>query len=281
MVECEKDLSFVPVEVEKAKTLSRSQIEFYNREGYVNAFDAFTGTEIEQTRSYFNDLLYKVENVYGGNSYTINGYHSFCKGIANIMMNTKILDCVEDIIGPNIIAWGSHFFCKNPGDPKTVPFHQDASYWPFETSRTVTVWLAIDDADSENSAMMFIPQTHDKGHLEWKESKDPCVLSQEIVNAEQMGDPIYNTLKAGQFSMHADMLAHGSKPNSSNRRRCGLTIRYCPPSVKAIQPGWAKNAFLCRGEDNTGHWVHRPIPDEDNLEKGLGGKKKSKEKTAD
>jgi len=156
-------------------------------------------------------------------------------------MNPTILNYVEDIIGPEIIVLGSHFFCKNANDPKFVPWRQDSSCWPFETSRTVTVWLAIDDADEENSVMKFIPQTYDKGHLQWKEASGDHVLSQEILSVESMGEPVVNSLKAGQFSLHADMLAHGSSVNNSNRRRCGLTIRYCPPTVKAIDPGWAKS----------------------------------------
>ena len=52
-----------------------------------------------------------------------------------------------------MIAWGSHFFCKMPGDGKRVSWHQDASYWPLTPSKAVTVWLAIDDADAENACM--------------------------------------------------------------------------------------------------------------------------------
>jgi len=53
--------------------------------------------------------------------------------------------------GPDVIAWGSHFFCKQPHDPRKVAWHQDASYWPLTPARTVTVWLAIDDADIANA----------------------------------------------------------------------------------------------------------------------------------
>jgi ectoine hydroxylase-related dioxygenase (phytanoyl-CoA dioxygenase family) len=180
-------------------------------------------------------------------------------------MHPLILDYVEDLIGPDIIAWGSHFFSKQPHDPKHVPWHQDASYWPLTPARTVTVWLAIDDADQENAAMLFLPRTHRQGHLPWKPTDKPAVLGQEIQDAEQYGKPIVDALKAGEMSLHADMLAHGSTPNPSDRRRCGLTVRYCPPSVRALNPGWSKQAILCRGTDPSGHWQHNPRPNGDNL----------------
>jgi hypothetical protein len=78
------------------------------------------------------------------------------------------------------------------------------------------------------------------------------------------------------MSLHADMLAHGSTPNTSSRRRCGLTVRFCPPTVRALDPGWRTQAVLCRGEDPTGNWRHNPRPYGDNLApdkkpKSIGG----------
>jgi len=122
--------------------------------------------------------------------------------------NPVILDHVQDILGPNFICWGSHFFCKLAHDPRKVAWHQDAAYWPLTPARTVTVWLAIDDADRGNAAMKFLPGTHRQGHLKWREvAKDQAVLNQEIENTAQMGEPVYDVLRAGQFSLHADMLA--------------------------------------------------------------------------
>jgi non-heme Fe2+,alpha-ketoglutarate-dependent halogenase len=91
-----------------------------------------------------------------------------------------------------------------------VPWHQDASFWKLSPARTVTVWLAIDDADEENAAMRFIPGTHDKGEIETVEMGEGSVFHKGIANAEQYGEPFVNALKAGQMSLHADMLLHGS-----------------------------------------------------------------------
>lgn len=129
----------------------------------------------------------------------------------------------------------------------------------------MTVWLAIDDADIENAAMQFLPRTHRLGPLKWKNTERPAVLNQEIVDVEQYGTPVADELKAGEFSLHADMLAHGSAPNPSPRRRCGLTLRYCPPTVRAIDPNWARQSVLCRGKDPAGYWADCPRPDGENV----------------
>ena len=112
-----------------------------------------------------------------------------------------------------MVAWGSHFFCKLPGDGKAVSWHQDASYWPLTPARAVTVWLAIDDADVENACMKFIPGSHHYGHLTFRMSEDSesNVLDQTVENAEGIGKPVYDELKAGDSYAIAAGKAHDAK----------------------------------------------------------------------
>lgn len=256
-----KDLSFYPIRNASPAILSNDQIDHYNREGFLTSLPAFTGDAIERNRQYFDQLL---EQLGGKNGYAINCYQARCEGIWDLCTSPVILDYVQDMIGPNIICWASHFFCKLPHDTKAVPWHQDAVYWHLTPARTVTVWLAIDDADEDNSAMEFIPRSHNQGVLEWRkpEGDNVPVLDREVVNATTLGTPLSNNLQAGQISLHADMLAHGSKPNASGRRRCGLTIRYCSPVVGFADPRWAQGleAIQCRGVDTSGHWKHHERP---------------------
>ncbi|MBL8994697.1 MAG: phytanoyl-CoA dioxygenase family protein [Spirochaetia bacterium] len=261
-----KDLSFKPTVNDHPTHLTPEQVRHYNEQGYIRPLAIFEGDEATRIQKYFDFLLEEMRRMNDGReAYAINGYHTRCQGLWDIVMNPKILGYVGDLLGENFLAWGSHFFCKLPNDPKSVPWHQDASYWPLSPSRTVTVWLAIDDANEENSAMQFIPATHNLGPLEWKETDKPAVLSQEIVDIHRYGKPVVNALKAGQMSLHADMLAHGSTPNLSSRRRTGLTIRYCPVTVRSENDNWNKGAIICRGEDTSGHWTHNPRPPGEDL----------------
>ena len=43
-----------------------------------------------------------------------------------------VLDAVEDILGPNILAWSSSLFAKDARDPRYVSWHQDLAYWGLE-----------------------------------------------------------------------------------------------------------------------------------------------------
>jgi len=257
-------LGFRPVVGSAPRTLTTSQLQAWNRDGFVSPLPLFDAGEVARNRALFDDLLAQRGEE---GAYSINCFQARSRGIWDLCTEPRILDAVEDLIGPDIVCWASHCFCKLPHDPKHVPWHQDAIYWHLAPARTVTVWLAIDDADEENAAMAFLPGSHARGALAWEAAGDGAVLDKAIGDTGALGSPVSNTLRAGEISLHADMLAHGSGPNRSARRRCGLTIRYCPPEVRATDVLWRRGLepVLCRGEDASGHWVHHRRPPGDDI----------------
>ncbi len=256
----QRDLKFYPSQVTHPKVLHRDDVAQFNRFGYVKSVRVFDAEQTLRNRHYFDQLLARVLAA-GGDSYSISTAHLKYGYVYDLLTNAHIVDCVADILGDNLIGWGSHFFCKMPKDGKLVAWHQDASYWPLTPSKTVTVWLAIDDADRENACMKFVAGSHHVGHLTYRPSSeaDHNVLNQAIDNAEQYGSVVYDELQAGEISLHADLLLHSSEANLSERRRCGLTLRYCTPDVRAGSE-WNKKGVVVRGTDPTGHWTNPPRP---------------------
>ena len=155
----ERDLRFHPSPVEYPQTLTREQVDAFNRDGYLKGIRIFGDREMAEIRRYFDELLAQTLAA-GGNSYSISTAHLRYGRVYDLLTDPRIVARVADLIGENAIAWGSHFFCKMPGDGKRVSWHQDASYWPLTPSKAVTVWLAIDDATVENACMRFVPGSH-------------------------------------------------------------------------------------------------------------------------
>src|SRR5579872_4654004 len=256
----ERDLRFHPSTVAAPSTLSREQVDRFNREGYLKPLRVFDSREIAEIRSYFDDLLARTIAA-GGNSYSISTAHLSYGRVYDLLTHPRLVAHIKDLLGDDVIGWGSHFFCKMPGDGKRVSWHQDASYWPLTPSKAVTAWLAIDDATVENACMRYIPGTHLLGHLTYSlsEDDDSNVLNQTVTGAEQLGQPVDVELQAGEMSLHSDLLLHGSEANQSNRRRCGLTLRYCPADVRAAL-GWNAKGVLVSGRDDAHHWANPPRP---------------------
>ena len=142
-----------------------------------------------------------------------------------------ILDLVSQLIGDDIILWGSQVFCKPPLTGKAIPWHQDGQYWPIWPIATCSVWIALDDAMPENGCMRYIPGSHASGSIYRHRVSDRAdiVLNQEVEPSqfdESAGRD--DALQAGQFSLHDVYLIHGSNANRSPKRRTGFVIRYMP-----------------------------------------------------
>jgi ectoine hydroxylase-related dioxygenase (phytanoyl-CoA dioxygenase family) len=180
----------------------------------------------------------------------------------------EILDMVEQLIGPDIVLWGSMLFCKPAGVGRAVPWHQDGQYWPLDPLATVTVRLAIEDSIPENGCMRYIPGSHKSKKLEHHEHStgNEAVLGQRLAEIdERLAQD--DVLLAGQISIHDVYLIHGSNENRSHLRRSDYAIRYMPASTRFVRdPAFPANAmaseamnytqrplWLLRGQDLAGN----------------------------
>lgn len=259
----DRDLRFSSAATSNPQVLSSEQINSFNKFGFLKGIKIFESPEVAEHRKYFDELL-AVVLASGNDSYSISTAHLSCGKVYDLLTNPRIVSYVRDLLGGNVIGWGSHYFCKIPQDGKTVSWHQDAAYWPLTPSKTVTVWLAIDDTDAENACVQFLPSSHLFGCLPHAsaETLGAEVLDRILERRKDFGEPVDVVLKAGEISIHSDLLIHGSGANNSNRRRCGLTLRYCTPDVKACF-GWHEKGVVVSGHDPTGHWANPSRPKED------------------
>ena len=256
-----RDLRFFPLGTENPKKLTNHQIQHYNEKGFIAPIDIFGREEIQVIRNYFDDLLPRAMAA-GWNNYELTNWHKHCRGVWDIVTHSKIVDYIQDLLGHTIILRHSHFFAKLPNDGKRVSWHQDASYWPISPSKVVSAWLAIDDSNESNGAMQVIPGSHIKAQVPYTDStkEENNVLNQTVLDPTEHGEPpVPLTLKAGQISLHSDWILHGSQPNTSKKRRCGLAMRFLSSDVRA-HLGWNQHSIICRGSDPSGHWANHSRP---------------------
>ena len=80
--------------------------------------------------------------------------------VLELATHPAVLDCVEALLGPDILLMGSHFFCKYGPTEAFVAWHQDVTYWGLEPPLAVSAWYAVDDSDVGNGCMQVIPGHH-------------------------------------------------------------------------------------------------------------------------
>jgi chlorinating enzyme len=169
----------------------------------------------------------------------------------DLVRHPRILDAVEDILGPDILCWQAGFFIKEPHSKGFVSWHQDSTYWGLSKPDVTTAWLALSPATLESGAMQVAAGTHSGDQLAHEDTFDPNNLltrGQKLSTDFDRSRQIDMVLQPGEMSLHHVRLAHASQPNVTDDRRIGLAIRYVAPHVRQIT-GVPDSAMLVRGED--------------------------------
>jgi non-haem Fe2+, alpha-ketoglutarate-dependent halogenase len=240
----------------------------YRRDGFVAGIRVRATSEAKLVCEQWNELEEREGFRAEGYS-TTHSRHLDQQFVWDLASDPLILDHVEPLIGPDILLFGTRFFCKyGPDTDYRVSWHQDLDSWGLEPPVALTVWYAIDASDEENGCMQVIPRSHRAPALRGHEiSEDSANLlgrgqhlwldDDEITTAQPV------VLDAGEISIHDGALVHASMPNRSLRRRCGLALRYVPCHVRqradlAKSPQAA--AILVRGRDREGNFGRHASP---------------------
>ena len=104
------------------KTLTKHQLGEYQQQGFLFPLPVLSDSETATLRGKLEEL----ETDLGGRlPARINRKpHLLLTWLNELIRDSRILDPVEDILGPDILCWGSGFFTKNPHDPARVTWHQ-------------------------------------------------------------------------------------------------------------------------------------------------------------
>jgi ectoine hydroxylase-related dioxygenase (phytanoyl-CoA dioxygenase family) len=181
-----------------------------------------------------------------------------------LVHHPRVLDAVEDCIGPNIVCWTTNFFIKEANSPGFVSWHQDSTYWGLDPDDVITAWVALTEVTEENGYMQVIPGTHKVDqlpHLDTFHKDNLLSRGQEIAVEVDTAKARGIALHPGELSLHHIKLVHGSAANRSNDRRIGFAMRYIPTHVR--QTKLRDSAQLVRGVDNYGHFDWEPRPKAD------------------
>jgi hypothetical protein len=168
--------------------------------------------------------------------------HLLFRWVDELIRHPKVLDAVEDILGPNLLAWNTHFFIKEPGDERYVAWHQDLTYWNLDPGEALTAWIALSPSTPKSGAML--------------------TRGQEIAVEVDEDKAIDVTLRPGEMSLHHQKIFHASPANRADDRRIGLAIRYIPTHVRQVVID-DDSAALVRGTDEYGHFQLEPRPERD------------------
>ncbi len=218
--------------------LHNTQITKYHQDGYTVCPNFLTPDEVAQ-------LLAETEKIISGNTladhdkdrmemepdqppdgtkvrrlYEPCSYYPLFRMLSE---SDKLLDAVEDLIGPNLLYHYSKLNMKPPEIGSVVEWHQDLSYYPMTNRDSLAVLFYLDDADAENGCLQMLPGRHEGDLLAHTREGYFQGRATEVVDSSE-AELVEGKAGAAIF-MHC-MTPHASVTNRSNRPRRTLILSY-------------------------------------------------------
>jgi hypothetical protein len=239
------------------KSLTQAQVDSFRYNGFLFPIPALTPGEVATCLA----GLHRLESDLGSPVAEADvkwRSHAYAHTLwfNDLTRHPRILDAIEDVIGPDILVWTSTFFVKEPNSPTFAAWHQDGTYFGLEPQEQVCAWVALTDATAEAGCMEMLSgrgaqrQLH---HAALGLAHSINRAGQTIVDEFDKSSPVAMALPAGSFSLHHELAVHRSAPNRASHRRVGIGLNYIPTHVRGNGPVRLK-AMLVRGEDRYGHF---------------------------
>jgi non-haem Fe2+, alpha-ketoglutarate-dependent halogenase len=239
------------------KALTPEQVAAYRHDGFLFPIPALTPEEVatclaglDRLESELGLPVAEADIKWRSHAYAHSPWFN------TLIRHPRILDAVEDVIGPNILVWTSTFFIKEPRSPTFAAWHQDSTYFGLEPHEQVCAWVALTDATREAGCMEHVSSRgapRQLRHAPLGLANSINRAGQTITEAFDQSKPVAMALPAGSFSLHHEFAVHRSAPNRTAHRRVGIGLNYIPTHVR-VNGSVRLCAMLVRGEDTYGHF---------------------------
>jgi ectoine hydroxylase-related dioxygenase (phytanoyl-CoA dioxygenase family) len=239
------------------KALTKAQVDSYRHNGFLYPIAALSPAEIatclagvQRLEAALGSPIADADVKWRSHAYAHSPWFS------DLIRHPRILDVIEDVIGPNILVWTSTFFIKESHSPTFAAWHQDGTYFGLEPREQVCAWVALTDATAEAGCMEMLSShgaPRQLRHAALGLAHSINRAGQTIVEAFDDSNPVAMALPAGCFSLHHELAVHRSAPNRAAHRRIGIGLNYIPTHVR-VDSRLRLKAMLVRGEDTYGHF---------------------------
>ncbi|MBL4702318.1 MAG: phytanoyl-CoA dioxygenase family protein [Phycisphaeraceae bacterium] len=257
--------------------LEQSQVDTYNRDGYLNAGPILADSEIAELSDELDRLIatgpdgfkedeprpVRFNNISSNKDQTVwqivNVWEA-SPAFERLVHHPFIVNAIRQMSGfDNLQVWHDQMQYKPAGYGGCTGWHQDAPLWPIIRPMTpVSAWIPFDDADEDNGCMWMVPGSH-----KWDDQNDYLKTQSHLTTLEQFRNPgfiapaqaqgqslesIARPVRRGEVHFHHSLTWHGSPTNTSNRPRRAVAIHYMTSEA----------VFLASGEHPMKQFVNLP-----------------------
>jgi len=252
------DLSFE--KILQTAFLTDSQKKSWNESGFILCKELISEEDCKQINHEVSEIIHSIikkedefSHAYGGDgkiairemkpnehAKTIEDemsklFRIHSKGIFNdIIKREEVINPLRDILGENIDCFLSQFIFKNPG-AWGQPWHQDSSYFNFNKSPQVGVWIATSEATLENGCLVILPGSHKEPlHEHLTDERPGANYGYTEIKDHDFSDEEPLLLKKGDVLFFHSFLMHKSYDNKSSERRTAMVYHFAESDTKVL-----------------------------------------------
>ncbi|WP_168735704.1 phytanoyl-CoA dioxygenase family protein [Cohnella fermenti] len=230
-------------------------LEQFKKDGFCGPVQALTLAEANKYNQLFFETLGMSPFEPGPTQANLSAWHQRYRWAYDLAAHPAIVDPIAQILGDDVVLWAMHFWYKEPGNPKFIPWHQDINYWPMEPAVNATAWVTLGYSLTENGCLRLIPGTHLE-RVEHVRIGDESSAFEQGIGEERIDESkaVDMEMTPGQVVYFNEATFHGSKANLSEIPRVAFSIRYTTPEVTFKMDDWNGDksrirTYLVRGVD--------------------------------
>ena len=235
------------------KRLTQVEIDSFHEHGFLPGIDVFGEEECDAFRSRVEGFeRVRPESVAWAFDIKANLLFDW---VYDLSRHHRLLDAVEDLIGPDVLLTNSIFRIKEPDSATHYGWHQDAARIRVEPG-FVLAFIAISEATPDNGCLRVIPGSQ----CAVRPFRLVSYADRQVARVREVDEDgaVDMVLAKGQVGLLHCNTVHGSGPNRSAERRIGLINDYTPPFAR--QSKGMGSGQLVRGVDRWGHFGAEPVP---------------------
>ncbi len=218
--------------------LSEEQLRDYQNEGFAIApgmlsaddvatlADAMTAAIGESTLGEHDRTRLEMEPEQAEDGTAVRRLYEPCEyydAFRACAASDTILDCVEQLVGPNILLHYSKVNMKPASVGSVVEWHQDLCYFPQTNSDLVTVLIYLDNATIENGCLQVLPGRHREPPLD--HTHDGYFQGRVTEDVDDSAAVSVEAPAGSVVFMHC-LTPHSSAPNTSGEQRRTFIVGY-------------------------------------------------------
>ncbi len=228
--------------------LTQEQFTDYEELGFIHSLPILSEAEVTHYRAEVEETCRAI----GGNVTRLDAVHLFFRWAWDLSTHPRLLNCLEQLLGPDIVLKSTRLFYKHGTSASYVGWHQDGVTEGLEDKHAPAIWLGLTAATVENGCLRVVPRSHVSGFLPHDArpiqdtlASDDNLARTQVRSRERVDElsgritslppdansPFDLVMRPGEMSIHHPMILHGSNANLSNEPRIGLSASYSTPEL--------------------------------------------------